>query len=78
MSEQGAVPPQDGGAGDKADGEAAGEAADSGGQRLVIRKRGRRVTTEPPAGYTGEPPVERQQSSENDARLKGDVPPHWG
>lgn len=47
--------------------------------RLVIRKRGRRVTTEPVPGWTGEPEPERQQSSsENDARLKGDVPPHWG
>ncbi|SDS33668.1 hypothetical protein [Agrococcus carbonis] len=45
---------------------------------LVIRKRGRRVTTEPPPGYTAEPALERQQSSENDARLRGDVPPHWG
>ncbi len=49
-----------------------------GEQPLVIRKRGRRVTTQPPAGYAGEPPIERQQSNENDARLRGDVPPHWG
>ncbi|WP_347754328.1 hypothetical protein [Agrococcus sp. ProA11] len=47
-------------------------------QPLVIRRRGRRVSTEPPPGYTGEPASERQQSSENDARLRGDVPPHWG
>lgn len=46
--------------------------------KLVIRRRGRRVTTDPAPGYTGEPPLERQQSSENDARLRGDVPPHWG
>ncbi|WP_425844529.1 hypothetical protein [Agrococcus sp. TSP3-2-1] len=47
--------------------------------RLVIRKRGRRVSTAPVPGYTGEPEPEPQQhSSENDARLKGDVPPHWG
>ncbi|WP_026374361.1 hypothetical protein [Agrococcus lahaulensis] len=47
--------------------------------RLVIRKRGRRVTTDPVPGYTGGPEPEPQQpSSENDARLKGDVPPHWG
>ena len=45
---------------------------------LVIRRRGRRVTTEPTPGDTGEPAVERQQSGENDARLRGDVPPHWG
>lgn len=46
---------------------------------LVIRKRGRRVTTDPVPGYTGGPEPEPQQpSSENDARLKGDVPPHWG
>lgn len=45
---------------------------------LVIRRRGRRVSTEPPPGYTGEPATERGQSNENDARLRGDVPPHWG
>ncbi|WP_206448463.1 hypothetical protein [Agrococcus sp. KRD186] len=45
---------------------------------MVIRRRGRRVSTEPSPGYTGEPPTERQQSSENDARLWGDLPPHWG
>ncbi|MBO1769525.1 hypothetical protein [Agrococcus sp. TF02-05] len=47
--------------------------------RLVIRKRGRRVTTDPVPGYMGGPEPEPQQpSSENDARLRGDVPPHWG
>lgn len=46
---------------------------------LVIRRRGRRVSTEPPPGYTGEPAQEeRQQSTENDAQLRQDVPPHWG
>lgn len=45
---------------------------------LVIRRRGRRVSTEPPPGYTGEPPRERTSSNENDERLRGDVPPHWG
>ena len=45
---------------------------------LVIKRRGRRVSTEPAPGYTGEPPQEPQQSSENDERLRGDVPPHWG
>lgn len=61
-----------------ADAEPPEERAGEAEQQLVIRKRGRRVTTEPPAGYAGEPPLERQQSSENDARLRGDVPPHWG
>lgn len=45
---------------------------------LVIRRRGRRVSTDPAAGYTGEPAQEPQQSSENDDRLRQDVPPHWG
>jgi hypothetical protein len=45
---------------------------------LVIRRRGRRVSTEPTPGYIGEPAREQHQSSENDQRLKGDVPPHWG
>jgi len=45
---------------------------------LVIRRRGRRVSTEPSPGYTGEPAQEQRQSSENDERLRGDVPPHWG
>ena len=45
---------------------------------LVIRRRGRRVSTEPAPGYTGEPAQEVQQSSENDDRLRQDVPPHWG
>lgn len=43
------------------------------------RKR-RRVTTAPPEGSdphpTGEP--ERHPVNENDERLKGDKPPHWG
>ena len=45
---------------------------------LVIKRRGRRVSTEPAPGYTGEPTQEQQQSSENDDRLRQDVPPHWG
>lgn len=45
---------------------------------LVIRRRGRRVSTEPTPGYAGEPGQEPQQSSENDERLRQDVPPHWG
>ncbi|MGM1028323.1 MAG: hypothetical protein ACQEWM_00465 [Actinomycetota bacterium] len=44
----------------------------------MIRRRGRRVSTEPAPGYTGEPAQEPQQSSENDDRLRQDVPPHWG
>jgi len=46
----------------------------------VKRSKSRRVTTAPPAGSdphpTGEP--ERHQNNENDERLKGDKPPHWG
>lgn len=45
---------------------------------LVIRRRGRRVSTEPAPGSTDEPAQEPQQSSENDERLRQDVPPHWG
>ena len=45
---------------------------------LVIRRRGRRVSTEPAPGYMGEPAQEQQESSENDERLRQDVPPHWG
>ncbi|MEL0626229.1 hypothetical protein V6245_04635 [Salinibacterium amurskyense] len=44
------------------------------------RSKSRRVTTPPPAGSdphpTGEP--KRHQNNENDERLKGDKPPHWG
>ncbi len=53
-------------------------AGDAAHPPLVIHRRGRRVSTEPPPGYTGEPPQERQQSNDNDARLRADVPPHWG
>ncbi|MCH1884340.1 hypothetical protein [Agrococcus sp. ARC_14] len=62
----------------RVDGSEAELVADEQPQPQVIRRRGRRVTTEPPPGYTGEPAVERHTSNENDARLKGDVPPHWG
>jgi hypothetical protein len=55
-----------------------GETGEPEAAPLVIRRRGRRVTTEPPAGYTGEPARERQQSTENDERLRSDLPPHWG
>ncbi|MFA4841125.1 MAG: hypothetical protein WC580_05420 [Agrococcus sp.] len=57
-----------------ADGPVEGEAP----APLVIKRRGRRVSTEPAPGYTGEPAVEQHQSSENDDRLRQDVPPHWG
>lgn len=57
---------------------AAPEAAGEPPVPLVIRRRGRRVSTEPPEGYLGEPARERQQSSENDEQLRRDLPPHWG
>jgi hypothetical protein len=63
-----------------ADGPAQGDETVQGDEPapLVIKRRGRRVSTEPAPGYTGEPAVEQQQSSENDERLRQDVPPHWG
>lgn len=75
--------PGDGAAGntaapDDAQAHDAASDAEQAAEPLVIRKRGRRVSTEAPPGYTGEPAIERAQSSENDARLRGDVPPHWG
>ncbi|WP_405215965.1 hypothetical protein [Agrococcus sp. Ld7] len=74
MSDESSAPEPVEGAGSADDGlQADGQAAP-----LVIRRRGRRVSTEPPPGYTGEPALERGESSENDARLQGDVPPHWG
>lgn len=73
MSEELAAAEHDDGAPDDA-----APDAEQAAEPLVIRKRGRRVSTEPPPGYTGEPAIERAQSSENDARLRGDVPPHWG
>lgn len=44
------------------------------------RGKHRRVTTEPPAGSDPTPAPEppRHASTENDERLKGDKPPHWG
>ncbi|WP_396600010.1 hypothetical protein [Frigoribacterium sp. R86507] len=48
---------------------------------LVVRRRaGRRVTTDPVPGSDPTPAPEpgRQGSSENDQRLRADVPPHWG
>jgi len=49
--------------------------------QLVVRRRaGRRVTTDPVPGTdpTPSPEPERHSSAENDARLREDVPPHWG
>jgi hypothetical protein len=46
----------------------------------IVRRRGRRVTTEPAPGSDPAPaPVDRRvDSHDNDARLRGDKPPHWG
>ncbi|MBH0098475.1 hypothetical protein I6E68_04880 [Salinibacterium sp. NSLL150] len=54
-------------------------AEQSGEPRAKPTKR-RRVTTAPPAGSDPHPPAEpeRHQVNENDERLKGDKPPHWG
>ena len=43
------------------------------------RHRGRRVTTPVPEGSDPNPvpEPERGTGTENDARLKGDKPPHW-
>lgn len=45
-----------------------------------VRRRGRRVTTEPVPGTDPNPaPVDRRvDSRDNDQRLKADKPPHWG
>lgn len=61
-----------------AEAEAAEPAGAEAAAPLVIKRRGRRVSTVPAPGYTGEPAQEPQQSSENDDRLRQDVPPHWG
>ena len=58
--------------------EAAPEVVVTEAAPLVIRRRGRRVTTDAAPGTTEEPARERVQSTENDARLRADVPPHWG
>jgi len=44
------------------------------------RRKHRRVTTEPVPGTDPNPAPEppRGTGTENDARLKQDVPPHWG
>ncbi|KQO63402.1 hypothetical protein ASF23_03825 [Curtobacterium sp. Leaf261] len=43
-------------------------------------RRSRRVTTAPVPGSDPHPAPEpeRHGDGENDARLRGDVPPHWG
>lgn len=51
------------------------------GAPLVVRRRGgRRVVTDPVPGTdpAPSPEPERHSSGENDARLRADVPPHWG
>lgn len=51
------------------------------GVPLVVRRAGsRRVTTDAVPGSDPTPtPVPRgEDSAENDARLRQDVPPHWG
>jgi len=51
-----------------------------GGTPRARRSKRRRVTTPPPAGSDPHPTAEpeRHASHENDERLKGDKPPHWG
>jgi len=46
----------------------------------IVRRKGRRVTTEAAPGSDPAPaPVDRRvDSHDNDARLRGDKPPHWG
>ncbi len=46
---------------------------------LRIRRRGRRVTTDPVPGSdpSPQPEPERHSEGENDERLRGDVPPHY-
>lgn len=44
-------------------------------------RRRRRASLPAPAGSDPEPydpPVEQRDEAENDARLRGDRPPHWG
>jgi hypothetical protein len=45
----------------------------------VVRRRGRRVTTDPVPGSDPAPaPADRRvDSRDNDSRLKADKPPHW-
>ncbi len=51
---------------------------DGSPEPLVVRRRGRRVSTGPVDGASAEPAPEPRQSTENDERLRGDKPPHWG
>lgn len=51
---------------------------DIAAEPLVVRRRGRRVSTGSAADVSREPEPERHQSTENDDRLRGDRPPHWG
>lgn len=60
---------------------AATPALEEAAPQLVVRRRtGRRVTTDPVPGTdpSPSPEPERHASGENDARLREDVPPHWG
>lgn len=52
---------------------------DAVGERVVRRRR--RATLPAPEGSDPapyDPPAERRSEHENDARLLGDRPPHWG
>jgi len=50
------------------------------GERRSKPTKRRRVTTTPPEGSDPHPvsEPERHRDNENDERLKGDKPPHWG
>lgn len=69
------------------EGTARGVVAGAQGARSVAeqsgdgRRRGRRVSTPPPAGsdpQPHDPPLLERAANENDARLREDRPPHWG
>ncbi len=81
---EGSGDPADGLAGGRADAGAGGRAAahaQPGERSSTLRaRRRRRVTTDPVPGSDPHPqPEERRHSvGENDERLKGDKPPHWG
>ena len=54
---------------------------DGADRRARVPRRSRRASLPAPAGSDPEPydpPVERRSAAENDARLLGDRPPHWG
>ena len=67
-------------------GDHAGEPLSDRAEKALAKKDGRRphkhvrVTTEAPAGSdpTPAPEPSRGTGTENDARLRDDVPPHWG